>query len=782
MKTTWKIAKAELQYLFYSPVAWLIFVIFTLQAGLIYCGIWDGFVRSKTLGYALSNITYNNFVGWGSGFFMIIQNYLYLFIPLLTMGIMSRELSSGSINLLYSSPVSNSQIIGGKYLALVIYAFSLVCILIVYSIISIATIENVDIPLILSGLLGVFLLTCAYSAIGLFMSSLTAYQVVAAITTITTLAVMNYIKGIGQDIEFIRDITYWISPSGRSDNLIAGLICSEDVIYFIAIITLFISFAIITLKAKRERLKWYVTIVKYLGVFVVIALIGYASSRPKLMSYYDTTHTKQNTLTKNSQNVIAKLKDELTITTYNNLLEETYWYTLPRNVKEDMLRFKEYVRFKPDIKLKYVNYYRKTGKNTSLEQRFPNLSEKETIDTLRKLNNWKFNILSPEEVLKTVDLEPEGYQFVRLLERKDGQRTFLRIFDDIRKFPFEAEITAAMKRLVMDELPVVGFVAGHGEWSCYDGSDRGYRFFTQQKNFRYSLVNQGFDFEHISLKEEVPQKIKMLVIADPKEMLSEAEMENLNKYIDRGDNLMILGEPGNQQFVNPITEKFGVKMLPGVVVKPGRIIEPETRIVYTSSGKNEVDTIPAITIPADLMVVNAVDTTLSYYLKRLRKDNKLVAPSFCALEVNALDNIKYVPWFATGDSWIESDLSNLSKNDNLSSVQQLDSLTLIAALARSVNGKEQRILISGDSEWLNNKELVTPRNGIQAANYYLINAAFFWLSNEEVPIDVRRPSAIDRNIKFTKSGWAIANPLIKWGYPGILLIFGVLIWIRRRGR
>lgn len=788
MRTTWKIAKAELQYLFYSPVAWLIFVIFAIQAGLIYCGIWDDFVRTKILGYALTNTTYNNFAGWGRGFFMAVQNYLYLYIPLLTMGVMSRELSSGSINLLYSSPVNNAQIIGGKYLALVIYSLSLIGILCVYALFSIFTIEHVDIPLILSGLLGVFLLACVYAAIGLFMSSLTSYQVVAAITTIAVLAVMNYIRRVGQDMEFVREITYWLSPSGRSDNLISGLICSEDLIYFIAIIALFISFAIIRLRGRREKRKWYVTFAQFSLVFLLVSLVGYASSRPKLMNYYDATRTKQNTLTKNSQDVIAKLKGGLTITTYNNLFEESYWYTVPRNVKEDMGRFKEYVRFKPEINLKYVNYYKKTANNYSLEERFPNLTEKECIDTLRKLNNWDFKILSPEEVAKTVDLEPEGYRFVRLLERENGQKTFLRIFDDMRKFPYESEITAAMKRLVMDELPVVGFVAGHGEWSCYDGASWGYRTFTQQKNFRYSLINQGFDFMHVSLKDEIPAQIKMLVIADPKEMYGEKEMENLDKYIQRGDNLMLLGEPGNQQFINPITEKFGISMQPGVVVKPGRIIEPETKVTYTSSGKNQIDTIPAVTIPPDLMVLNAVNSTWSYHLERMMDSYRLVSPTFCALDCSNIPReTKYVPWFTCGNAWSELETTDFSKDNvtvalNPNAGEKIDSLTLVVALARQVNGKEQRIMISGDSEWLNNRELSTSRNGISSGNYQLINAAFFWLSHEEVPIDVRRPRAIDRDIKIGKAGWSVAKPIIKWGYPGILLIIGLIIWVRRRGR
>ena len=784
MKTIWKIAKSELQYLFYSPVAWLIFIIFAIQSGIIFTGLWDGFVGNKLLGYRLYSLTFNNFANQWGGLFIGVQNYLYLYIPLLTMGVMSRELNSGSINLLYSSPVSNTQIILGKYAALVVYCFSLICILGIYAIFSIAVIVNVDIPLILTGLLGIFLLICTYAAIGLFMSSTTSYQIVAAVGTIAVLAVMNYIKEIGQEIEFIRDITYWLALPGRSNNFISGLICSEDVIYFIAIIVLFLCFAIIRLRGRRERRNFYKMTAKIIGVFLIVAFVGYGSSRPKFMRYYDATHTKRNTLTQNSQEVIKKLKGGLTITTYTNLLEDNYWYGLPRNVKSDMERFKQYLRFKPDIKLKYVHYYHR-AENPHLDLRYPTLNDKERMDTLRKLNRWNFKIIPPEKVAENVYLEPEKYRFVRLLERESGERTFLRIFNDMYKFPFETEITAAMKRLIMNELPVVGFITGHGERSCYDATDRGYKTFAQEITFRYSLINQGFDFMNISLKKEIPDNVNIIVIAEPKEHFNKMELDNLYAYIDRGGNLMILGEPGRQEFINPIIEKFGVAMLPGIIVKPGRIIEPSTTVVYASSG-NKIDTIPAVNISPELMVLPPADTSWSYHLKEMyyRKQN-LVSPKFAALDIDTTRGFKVVPLFVCDTSWLEvetTDFINDSIRMNPKVGEKLGNYTAVAALSRNIGDKEQRIIISGDADWISNGELGMSRNRIRASNYSLINASFFWLSNEEVPIDVRRPVSPDRDIRIGQSGWGYAEFFLRWLFPILLLGTGLLIWIRRRGR
>ena len=107
MKTIYKMARTELQTLFYSPIAWLILVVFTFQASLVFSNGLAGCVRNQELGYGLYNVRMNVFAGW-RGMFTAMQQYLYLYIPLLTMGLMSRELNSGSIKLLYSSPVTNT--------------------------------------------------------------------------------------------------------------------------------------------------------------------------------------------------------------------------------------------------------------------------------------------------------------------------------------------------------------------------------------------------------------------------------------------------------------------------------------------------------------------------------------------------------------------------------------------------------------------------------------------------------------------------------------------------
>ena len=140
--------------------------------------------------------------------------------------------------------------------------------------------------------------------------------------------------------------------------------------------------------------------------------------------------------------------------------------------------FEDYVRFKPEIKIKYVYYYDK-AENKHLDERYPNLSDKERAKKLCEIWDLDSNMfLPPEKIREMVDLQPEGNRFVRLIERESGEKTFLRVYDDMRKFPGESEITAALKRLVM-ELPTVGFLTGHGERDINKEGDRDYKRFAQ---------------------------------------------------------------------------------------------------------------------------------------------------------------------------------------------------------------------------------------------------------------------------------------------------------------
>ena len=95
MRVIYKIAKSELGTLFYSPIAWLILVIFVFQVFGSFANLLEYTVNAKTLGQMQGYQSYMLFVIGGFAPYTTIQSTLYLYIPLLTMGLMSREYKGG---------------------------------------------------------------------------------------------------------------------------------------------------------------------------------------------------------------------------------------------------------------------------------------------------------------------------------------------------------------------------------------------------------------------------------------------------------------------------------------------------------------------------------------------------------------------------------------------------------------------------------------------------------------------------------------------------------------
>lgn len=131
----------------------------------------------------------------------------------------------------------------------------------------------------------------------------------------------------------------------------------------------------------------------------------------------------------------------------------------------------------------------------------------------------------------------------------------------------EGQITATFRRLVL-ESPTIGFLTGHGERNIYKDGDREYKRFSSDKDYQGAMINHGFDIEEVSAKQAISNDIDILVISELRSPLSVEEKVNLDTYIAKGGNLLILGGPGRQELMNSIVEPFGVRFMSGQLVQP----------------------------------------------------------------------------------------------------------------------------------------------------------------------------------------------------------------------
>ncbi len=306
MRLIVRIAKNELRYLFYSPIAWIVLLVFWVLIALAYFNPLHDMANVQEIMLKNSSPKWTWFpASVTARLFGEYTPLQYLtctfFIPLLTMGLVSREKNTGTLKLLYSSPAGLRQIVLGKYLGIMLYLFMLVAIVGIVMVTGVLNIRNEDYGLFLSGLIGFYLLACAYSAIGLFMSAVSIHPVISAISTFMIIFVLDRIGMLWQQYDYIRDLTWFLSLQNRTHKMIFGLIVSRDIFYFLVIAFIFVSFTIIKLQSGRESKPWYIKTGRYILVMVAALVTGYTTSRPVLTHYWDTTATQRNTLPKELQ-------------------------------------------------------------------------------------------------------------------------------------------------------------------------------------------------------------------------------------------------------------------------------------------------------------------------------------------------------------------------------------------------------------------------------------------------------------------------------------------------
>jgi ABC-2 type transport system permease protein len=751
MKKVLRIARVELSILFYSPIAWLVLIIFMIQCGVTFTDIIAKFETSQQLNNAMKSLTVNTF-GGREGLFAAVQGKLFLYIPLLTMGLMSREISSGSIKLLLSSPVTTFEIIIGKFVAMMAYGFLLISVLLVIMVAAGISIEFLDIKFIVGGLLGLYLLICAFSAIGLFMSSLTSYQVVAAISTLAVLAGLKFVGEIGKSVEFVRDITYWISIEGRVNNFINGLISSKDVIYFLLVISLFLTLTIMKLNEGRVIRSAASNALRYSLIIISTLLLGYVSSLPSVTGFYDTTRFKDRTLSDNSQKIIEQLKKPVTLTSYVNIINSNAHLGSPKFRNFDKNKFEQYQRYLPDLKFVYISYYDSTvfnnDKTKSLEER-----------AQRSATAWGYDfdkVLSNKEIKKIINLAPEENRFVRTLEY-DGKVTPLRMFNDMFVYPHEPEITAALKRLLTAP-GVVGMVQGNEERSSVKTGDKAYQNIMTAIGSRSALINNGFDVVNISADgtDSIPGNLTALVIADPKSNYTSDFIEKLEQYLAKGGNLLIAGEPDKQSIINPIIQKLGVTLSEGTLLQESKNFSLD--LVQASFSKEASPFFPfpkdeIISMPG--VVGLQYDTSFGYQVMPVLLTNK-----------------KFV-WNKLGKFNLEADKITFdpAKEERLEAPVAL-------ALSKKVMDKEQKIMVFGDADFMSNGEL--GRQNLRNKNAEFILKIFKWFSNGEFPIEASRPDPIDNKIKVSKAGISWMKMILLGVFPVGMALAGGIVVIRRK--
>ena len=240
------IALRELRSMFLSPLAWTVLAVTQLILAWSFFTQIDFFFNIQSELSTLPNAPgVTDLVVMPT--FEVASVILLMVTPLLTMRLISEERRNGSIALLLSSPLSMTEIVLGKFIGIVL--FMLIFIIMVSLMpLSLLMGATLDLGKLAAGMFALALLPSAFSAAGLYLSSLTNNPVVAAISSFGLLLLLWIINSNAGDAS---NALGQLSLLGHFSPMLRGLIDTADIAYFILFIATFLLLTIRQLDSQR---------------------------------------------------------------------------------------------------------------------------------------------------------------------------------------------------------------------------------------------------------------------------------------------------------------------------------------------------------------------------------------------------------------------------------------------------------------------------------------------------------------------------------------------------
>lgn len=244
------VAGRELRSLFISPLAWSILAVVQLILAYMFLTQLDLYMalQSRLLGVVgapgVTEIIAAPLLGNAAVILLLV-------VPMLTMRLISEERRSQTISLLFSAPLSMTEIVLGKFLGVMVFLLVIV-LMIVLMPLSLLLGGSLDLGLLLSGVLGLILLLASFAAVGLFMSTLTVQPTIAAVSSFGVLLLLWIIDWAGNNnVSEASELFAYLSLLRHFESLLKGVFDSADVIYYLLFVTLFLGLSIRRLDADR---------------------------------------------------------------------------------------------------------------------------------------------------------------------------------------------------------------------------------------------------------------------------------------------------------------------------------------------------------------------------------------------------------------------------------------------------------------------------------------------------------------------------------------------------
>lgn len=238
MSTATTIARRELSSLFFSPIAYVAMALFLIINGFLF--------REDFQPGAPAEMR---------SVFETMVWVLVFIIPVLCMGLISQEFSSGTVETLMTAPVSEYQVILGKFLGSLSFYLVLLAPTLLY-LVMLELYAEPDLRPALQGYLGLVLVGALFIAVSLFCSSLTRSQVIAAVTAAAILFLVTIVPWWATSKVALPDFWRAVAAQGvfnRYNAFSKGIFDSGNLVYFLAGTGVFLFLTVKVLESRRWR-------------------------------------------------------------------------------------------------------------------------------------------------------------------------------------------------------------------------------------------------------------------------------------------------------------------------------------------------------------------------------------------------------------------------------------------------------------------------------------------------------------------------------------------------
>ena len=240
MRNSITIAGKELAGYFVQPVAYVVMTVFLLLGGFFFFSLLQRFAMLVQTYSAMQNPQILERINLNQ---IVIEPLLHnlsivlvILVPAITMRSFAEEKRAGTYELLLTAPVRTGEIVAGKFIAASAFMLIMIALAGIFPLILVAF-GNPEVAVMLSGYIGLALLSISFVSIGLFTSSLTQNQIIAAISCLGILLLLYVISWpLPSGGGILGDLLRYLSLPQHFGQMVGGVIDTSDLVYFCTMI------------------------------------------------------------------------------------------------------------------------------------------------------------------------------------------------------------------------------------------------------------------------------------------------------------------------------------------------------------------------------------------------------------------------------------------------------------------------------------------------------------------------------------------------------------------